>query len=107
MARKWNSGDATKYINEIAKHILCDLLYTKHARDRMRERSITTGDIMHVLRYGFVYEEGKFDETTRDYYKYEIEGKTPNSRRVIRLVVIATRRERKIKIITVMWKDEK
>ena len=104
MASKWKPGDATIYINKIARDLFCDLLYSEHAKERMSERCITTGDVMHVLKKGFVYDEA--EKATRGRYKYRIVGKTPNSQREIALIVLATRKEKKIKVVTIMWNDD-
>ncbi len=103
LADQWEPGDATIYINEIAKDLFFDLIYTTHAKERMEERGITTGDVIHVLKNGFVHTDG--EKASRGRYKYKIVGRTPNSPRSIALIVIATRKQKKIKIITVMWPD--
>lgn len=72
----------------------------------MRERGLIVADILHLLRYGFVYEAP--EEATRDgFFKYKMEGTTPNSEaRTVRAVIIPDGRAG-IKVITVMWRDEK
>lgn len=103
MAKQWTNAEATQHINTIAKNLYANLIYTDHAEERMDERGITTGDIMQVLKRGYVL--GEIEPATRGRHKYPIEGLSPNSPRTIRLIVIA-KRPKFLKIITVMWKDE-
>jgi hypothetical protein len=59
-----------------------------------------------LLKTGFVYEEPE-PSTREGHYKYQIEGSTPNSEgRMVRAVVIPDG-NCAIKIVTVMWKDER
>lgn len=103
MAKNWGNAEATANINDIARGLYCDLFYTKHAEARMEKRSISTGDVMQILKNGNVY--GDTEEATRGQHKYAVEGRGPNSPRTIRLIVLA-KKPKFIKIITVMWKDE-
>ena len=70
------------------------------------ERGLVVADIRHLLSFGFVYDEP--EEASREgFFKYTIEGTTPNSDgRTVRLVVIPDGRS-SVKIVTVMWKDER
>jgi uncharacterized protein DUF4258 len=89
-----------------AKHGLAlNLMLTKHARDRMLQRGLIVGDLLHIIRHGFVHEDG--EESTRPgCYKYEMECRTPNSGgRTVSIVLIPFPTET-IKVVTVMWSDE-
>lgn len=101
--QRWKPADATKRINACAKSDELTLHYQAHARDRLRERDLTTGDVLHVLKFGFVFDEAVMSE--HGFFKYTIEAKTPNSEgRTVRLIVVPGATE--IKLITVMWRDE-
>lgn len=79
---------------------------TQHAKDRMAERDLIMGDILHVLRNGFVYSDGEA-ATREGLYKYKMENKSPNSAsREVRVVVIPSPTAAQAKIVTVMWVDE-
>ena len=43
----------------------------------MASRDLLVGDLMHLLKRGFVYAEP--EAATRGYWKYKVEGTTPNS----------------------------
>ena len=77
----------------------------KHAKERLQERELIQADLLHVLKQGFVYNDP--EPASRDgYFKYRIEGPTPNSGgRNICAVVIPGGTV--IKVITIMWRDEK
>lgn len=64
------------------------------------------GDFLHLLKNGFVYDEP--EAATRDgYFKYRVEGTTPNSEgRTLRAVVIPSN-GCAMKAITIMWRDER
>ena len=51
----WSPADATSAIREIARHGKFKITLTGHARDRMVERDLTMGDLLYVLKNGFVY----------------------------------------------------
>jgi hypothetical protein len=101
----WAPADATTNIRAIAR---CNvqLTYKEHAKQRLGERGLTTGDALYVLKNGFVYEPAQ-NSTRNGCYKYSIECTTPNSnQRSLRVVVIPGLDPRMLKIITVMWVDE-
>jgi hypothetical protein len=103
-AQPWDPAMATEIIRRIAsgRHTF---VLTGHASDQMQERDLTSGDILYVLKRGFVYEEA-VPSTREDYYKYKIECTTPNSNnREVRVVVIPCARDTHLKIVTVMWCD--
>jgi hypothetical protein len=102
----WNPADATDIIRAIAASAF-DFHLTHHAKEQMELRGLTTSDILHLLKHGFVYEEAEAS-TRKDLFKYKLDGMTPNSEnRALRIVVLpCTKKKRQIKIITVMWRDE-
>lgn len=103
---RWSPAEATKRINECAKSLMLNVALTKHAKDQLLERTLFMGDLLHLLKTGFVYEEPE-PATREGFYKYRIEGITPNSgRRTVRGVVIPNG-DCNLKIVTVMWRDEK
>ena len=72
----------------------------------MAERDLFVGDILHVLKFGFVYSEPE-PSSQPGLYKYRIETRTPNSdNRTVRLVVIPDPEKLWVKNITVMRADE-
>lgn len=81
------------------------LYWTDHAKDRMAERELIMGDILHVLKHGFVHDEAQ--SASRAAWKYAIQCVTPNSGgRTVKLIVIPCS-DGGIKIVTVMWADER
>lgn len=103
---RWTPSQATDFINECARSDDLELDLTLQAETRIEERDLFTGDLLHLLSKGFVYDEPQ--ASTRDgYFKYVIEGPTPNSNgRTVAAIVIPSGCT-KIKITTLMWKDEK
>lgn len=99
----WKSADATSRINACARSDELTLHFQVHAKERLAERDLTTVDVLHVLKWGFVYDDPVLSDF--GFYKYAIEAKTPNSDgRTVRLIVVAG--ESEIKLISVMWRDE-
>jgi hypothetical protein len=101
----WGNADATDAIREIASgDYTLDL--TQHASSQMRARTLTTGDVVYVLKRGFVHDDPQ-TTTQEALYKYAMESRTPNTgNRVVRVVVIPCWKPREIKVVTVMWVDE-
>lgn len=103
----WNNAEATRRINACAKSDRLTLSWRMHAKERMRERDIVMGDILHLLKFGFVHEEPE-PATREGYFKYLVEGTTPNSnRRSLGVVVIPDDQTFELKIVTIMWRDER
>ncbi len=101
----WSPADATRYIRELGKQPK-NLSYSDHFTSRLLERDLLIGDVLYVLRNGFVYEEA-VPATQANLYKYKIETRTPNSHnRQVRVVVIPDYGRCWIKVVTVMWVDE-
>jgi hypothetical protein len=71
----------------------------------MSRRDLIVGDVLHVLKHGFVYEE-PVAATQPGCFKYKMEATTPAGSRVVRVVAIPWANPPEIKIITVMWRDE-
>jgi hypothetical protein len=62
---------------------------------------------LYALKNGFVYEEPELS-TRPGYFRYAVESKTPNSgSRRVRVIVIPDKKGCLLKIVTVMWVDEK
>ncbi len=101
----WAPSDATDIIRKIARNP-SEFIYKNHARERMAEREILIGDVLYVLKNGYVYENPE-PSTRAGFYKYKIESKSPNSGfRKLRVVVIPDALKNILKIITVMFVDE-
>ena len=103
----WRPAQAAERIRWIAQDDATELSYKQHAIEQLRTRNLLMGDVLHVLKTGFVYENPQ--KASRDgFWKYKIENKSPNSRsREIRVVVIPSVKPQILKIITVMWIDER
>lgn len=101
-----SAGRATDLIREMAKCDEFGIYRTKHAKDQIEQRNLILDDVLHVLKFGFVYEKGE-PSTRPGYFKYKMECKTPNSgRRKLRVVVIPSAERKEAKIVTVMWADD-
>ncbi len=101
----WAPSLATSLVWELAKGPY-RLVLTRHASDRLQERQLVTGDVLHVLKRGYIYEEAE-QSTRAGFFKYRMESSTPNSHaRTLRVIIVPSVAEKMIKIITVMWKDE-
>lgn len=102
----WDAKTATERIRAIAGDRRLSLAYKVHAMQRLADRGVLTGDVLFVLKNGFVY--GAPTPATRpDFYRYEMESRTPNSEgRLVRVVVIPDTKNLICKIVTVMWVDE-
>ncbi len=103
---EWKPADATDKIRACAASDDFDIDLTAHARDQMLERGLLMGDLRHLLKRGFVYDR-PVPATRNGYFKYSAEGTTPNSDgRSVKAVVIPSG-DNALKIVTVMWRDEK
>lgn len=101
---RWSTADATRNINRCAQDEALALSWTTHVKEQMANRDITMGDVKHVLRRGFVYDEPR-EASRPGFFKYLIEATTPNSDgRSVGVVVIPDKRA--MKLVTVMWRDE-
>lgn len=72
----------------------------------MAERDLIVGDVLYVLKNGFVRMEPE-PATREGFMRYAMETRTPNSNsREVRVVAIPDRAQCWIKIVSVMWVDE-
>jgi hypothetical protein len=103
----WNPATATEEIRKIATSVDLKLTYRDHLIEQLLDRGLIIGDVRHALKHGFVYAAAQ--TTTRDeYYKYLVENKTPNSgSRAIRVIVIPDPARCWLKVLEVMWIDER
>lgn len=105
--RPWTETEATDEIRKIAVSEDFDLWISKHASERMAERNLIMGDILYVLKSGFV-RSPSIPSTQQGYFKYLVESRTPNSDvREVGVVVVPDRARCSMKVVTVMWRDEK
>jgi hypothetical protein len=104
--KPWSPRRVTETVQRQAHEDGFELSYTLHARSQMALRDLIVGDVLHVLRHGHVYDEGR-PATRAGLFKYCMESGTPNSGvRTVRVVLIPSTDARKAKVITVMWADE-
>lgn len=69
-------------------------------------RDLIIGDVIYLLKNGFVYDE-PVPSHVHKLYKYIMTSPTPNSgSREVGVVVIPDWRGKALKIVTVMWLDE-
>ncbi|MER8569344.1 DUF4258 domain-containing protein [Mesorhizobium sp. M0924] len=102
----WPKGQATDEIRAIARSKALTISYKRHAIERMAERNIIMGDVLYVLKNGFVHME-PMESTRPAYKKYAMEGLCPNGNsRTLRVIVIPEKTGTFLKIVSVMWVDE-
>lgn len=95
---------ATHQLREYGASLDLDLYWTDHATEQMDDRDLLMSDVLHVLKYGFVHNNG-VSTSQPGHFKYEMECTTPNSgNRTVRIVFIPSQ-SCAVKIITVMWAD--
>ena len=63
------------------------------------------GDVRHVLRHGFVYDD-PIPAKQKGYWRYKMTGRTPNSGRRDVSVIVIPQYNPVVGIVTVMWADE-
>ena len=103
----WEPNHATLMIREIANDPRMGLAFKRHASERLAERGILMSDVLYILKNGFVHEKA-VNATQPGSFKYCIECKTPNSgAREVRLIAILREDTFMIKLVTIMWVDEK
>ncbi len=106
MPEPWSPAEARWRISAYARDEWCDIFLTRHAEERLEERGLTVGDVLHVLRNGHVYDEAE-PATQAGLHRYRVESETPNSGgRRVRVVVVPAPGRPALKIVTVMWIDE-
>lgn len=102
----WKPSEATERLRKIGKSEKLTPFYKRHAKEQMRERDLLIGDVLYILKHGFVHDDPE-PATQKGYFKYCMECRTPNSgARVVRIVVIPDEKRYHVKIVTVMWVDE-
>ena len=102
----WPPAEATDRLRKIAADESFTVSFKVHALEQMEARDITTPDVLHAMKTGFVYDP-PFSAKQPGLYLYTIRGATPNSnRRDVRIVVIPSMHKAVVKIVTVMWADE-
>ena len=107
MSQPWSPAKATRELRSYAMNPGFDLLWTGHVRERMAERDLATGDILHILKFGVVFDEAE-PATRRGCFKYAMECTTPNSNgRAVRMICIPSPDQPAVKIVTIMWVDGK
>lgn len=109
LVRPGSPREATERIRALAKDENLELVWTRHAEKQMAERGLIMSDVLYLLANGFVYDEAEPASAT-GLFRYRIESPTPNSGgRSVRAVVIPspTSLGCALKIVTVMWVDEK
>lgn len=105
LVEPWNPAQATERLRKLASGSL-DLSYKGHARDQLSERNLVVGDLIYLLKNGFVFVEA-VEATRKQYWKYQMQCRTPNSNnREVKAVVIPDWKRKGIKVVTVMWADE-
>ena len=77
----------------------------KHAKSQMQERDLIMGDVLHVLKNGFVYEDPK-PATQKGRYRYRMISKTPNSSNREVAVIVIPDPPPAVVLVSVMWVDE-
>jgi hypothetical protein len=102
----WSTADATDGIRRIARSDQLRLIYTGHAKERIVERDLIVGDLLYVLKNGFVHREA-VASSQAGLFRYRVESRTPNSgNRGLAVIVIPDDTTQSLKIVTVMWDDE-
>ena len=103
----WNPATATEEIRKIATGINLKLTYQGRCIEQLQERGLIVGDVLYILRHGFVYAAAQ-TTTREEYYKYHMESTTPNSgNRAIRVIAIPDPIRCWLKVLDVMWIDER
>lgn len=104
---KWTPSEATKFIREIARSKELTISYKLHAKQRMSERDLIVSDVLFALKNGSCLRD-PLPTTRAGFNKYEMICLSPNSsRRQVRVVVVPMKDSNYLKIVTVMWVDEK
>jgi len=97
---------ATEHIRNCARNDEFDIHWTGHAKVQMKERSLFMGDVLYILKNGFIHEEA-VPATRVGSFKFKMECKTPNSNnRAVRVVIIPFSGQCAAKVVSVMWVDE-
>lgn len=105
--KPWSPAEATTQIRRRAQDPNnLKFSFTGHFEERLNERGLLMGDMLHVLKFGYVYGEAQ-PAKTNGYFRYRVEGSTPNSNgRSVAVVVIPHPQATELKIVSIMWRDE-
>lgn len=100
------SAKATEKIRELAADDLTTWIQRVHFKEQLEKRSLIVADVRYLLKYGYVYDDA--EKSSQDgFWKYKVEGKTPNSHnRSLAVVIIPDFHTKMLKFITIFWKDE-
>lgn len=102
----WSPSRATEAIRRYAASPGLAVSYKVHATEQLAKRDLTMGDVLHVLKTGYVYADATA-ATQAGRFKYAMEGTSPNSKgRSLRVIVIPSHCRPEMKIVTVMWVDK-
>jgi hypothetical protein len=103
----WTPADATDSIRRMSLDESLTVIWTRHALDQMSDRELFTGDVLYILKQGFVLDD-PLVSTRPGFYKYSMVSRSPNSgSRTVRVVAIPDSERFQMKIVTVMWADER
>lgn len=102
MAQPWLPALATQIINKKARDAAFSLAWTDHAKERFEQRDIIMGDVLHVLKWGTVYDTPR-PGTDHGSFKYRIEGVSPNSMGKTLRVVVIPQPTPALVLVSVMW----
>jgi hypothetical protein len=101
----WNPADATDNIRALARGVF-NISRRNHSKAQLLDRSLNSGDMLYVLKNGFVYEEARFSDEHQS-WSYRMECLTPNSpSREVAVAVVPAVSPAELAIVTVMWVDE-
>jgi hypothetical protein len=101
----WSTGAATKNINACARGASLTITFVCGTKDGLRDKALVMGDVLHVLRRGFVLEEPA-PTTRQGYFKYLIEATTPNSEGRTLGVTVIPDGGHAMKLVATTWRDE-
>lgn len=90
-----DSSQATKTLRELAKKGC--IIISRHCREQMEKRNVTTEDILRVLMWGSIKDIKKNDE--HDNWKIEVKGKDLDGDKLT--VQAAVNEEKRTIVITV------
>lgn len=95
-------GTARQIINNLAEYHTDRIRWSKHVKERMQQRGVTTGQILTLLKSKHsVFREGPFQETNGD-WKFNLKGMAAGT--VIELtVVLRNHQQAPSSILVTVW----
>ncbi len=95
-------GTARQIINNLAEYHTDRIRWSKHVKERMQQRGVTTGQILTLLKSKHsVFREGPFQETNGD-WKFNLKGMAAGT--VIELtVVLRNHQQSPSSILVTVW----